>query len=85
MSKTIKVTQEDIDKATPASCCYCPIARALRRAFPRRRVAVGPIFITVGRERAYPPVKACEFITAFDSGRTVKPFSFKLDLFPSQP
>lgn len=30
---TINVTQEDIDKGTKASCLFCPVAKAIERAF----------------------------------------------------
>lgn len=81
----IEVTQQDIDKAREmvkmglAQSTCCPINLATERAFgDTTRTGLG--LIRVGEcGDAYPlPIKAREFIKAFDSGKEVAPIEFEV-------
>lgn len=47
MIKKIEVTQEDIDSGVRCNTCYCPVARALNRAFPGYEACVFPTKLAV--------------------------------------
>lgn len=81
----VSVTQADIDAAQPHSSQACAIARALRRDYGY--VSVGPKTCTVattvlnwtlgeGTTNYMLPPNAQEFISDFDSGLPVGPFTF---------
>lgn len=76
----IEVTQEDIENGVPCKSLYCPIALAVSR-----KLGI-PVYIgiyTVCAEHndlAKLPYKATKWITQFDIGRKVEPFSFDLDV-----
>lgn len=76
--KTIKVTEEDIIKGWNASAHYCPVALAAKRAFASEEITVGPEALFLKCNRFTLPFKAKLFITRFDAGEQVKPFSFRL-------
>lgn len=86
--KTIKVTQEDIDTATPCDSNLCPIAKATRRAFhrPAKYMAGEAIqvwygsFAKGGYKYYTVPSKCSLFAQDFDAGRQVKPFSFTVEV-----
>jgi hypothetical protein len=79
-SLTISVTQEDIDNGVSFSVCDCPVARAVRRKFPKARVSVGVYTLTItarGRVRSYYlPREAIRFISVFDCRGNVEPITF---------
>ena len=79
MAVTITVTQEDIDQGIRESYYSCPIARAAERAL-KWRVMVYTDTILVGDSGCdYKlPESAQEFISRFDTGKPVKPFSFEV-------
>lgn len=73
----IEVSREDIQRGIPKSACYCPIALALKRAFPNSHIKVtGTLFID-GRRFSLPAI--CNtFMGAFDTNKAVEPFEFEL-------
>jgi hypothetical protein len=89
-TRTIQVTQEDINKGLPRSYDSCPIALAANREFSdARHITVSPNKIIVHRpeespyslgETWYLPTKAILFILAFDNrgGSAVSPFTFEV-------
>jgi hypothetical protein len=89
----IDVTADDIANGTRLNACQCPIARAATRAglfavevYP----SGGPdefqpghpseIIFGTPRRSSRLPATAERFISAFDEGRTVEPFSFELEV-----
>jgi hypothetical protein len=78
----VDVTQEDIEEGARGDCNFCPVARAIRRAFPTKSVFVGANTIGVGGERLEMPDDVDEFVCAFDSYCDVYPFSFELPEVP---
>lgn len=84
MSNLIHVTQDDIKLGIRADCHLCPIALAIERALgvhdvgvyhgtadwckPKRKTRWG----------ANLPIEAQTFISDFDAGAPVKPFTFNL-------
>lgn len=83
---TINVTQQDIDSGIKGDCSLCPVARAASRAFPHHKSNVSGYHMYVmdqpgnrWRQAVLPP-PAWGFISAFDSGWEVLPFSFEVDL-----
>lgn len=81
----IQVTKEDVAAGLPVDAFSCPVALALRRAFPRLDVGVGHNTLHVGRSRLILPPRAQRFVGNFDMTMPwpwVRPFSFDLDLLP---
>jgi hypothetical protein len=81
---TINVTWDDIEHGRQGSSMSCPIARAVGTALNDR--------VSVGRDRlstmrtykvAYLPPEARTFISEFDAGRPVSPFTFEIELIPT--
>lgn len=77
----ISVTKTDIAKGDPGDCFSCPIALALQRK--ASKVVVGSThadFKWKGRKYSdiCLPREAVKFIGEFDSGESVKPFTFDL-------
>lgn len=83
---TIHVTQDDIDNGVACNTGLCPIAHAIRRAVPGSYWYVGSVEVFhrdlngCRCDEMDLPVPACEFISAFDEGRPVNPFSFELEI-----
>ncbi len=83
---TIHVTQAHINAGVRQECRTCPIALALRGAIahaPEVQVMSGS-FVAFGSHGGAEihrlPEAAQDFITAFDAGQPVQPFSFELDI-----
>lgn len=75
----VRVMQRDIDRGHRSDCFKCPIALALKRAFPRREFEVGFGFVSFEKGPTISlPTKAREFIDAFDNKQPVKPFTFRI-------
>lgn len=79
---TIEVTQRHIDEGEVGDCSLCPVARGTQDAFPGFKIVVGDddIFIDeegVGLNYATPSIVR-DFISDFDNGRLVHPFTFTL-------
>lgn len=79
----ISVTKADIAKGDPDDYLSCPIALALKRKATKVRVgSVTADFKWKGRKYLdiYLPSEAVRFIEQFDSGESVKPFTFDLSI-----
>lgn len=77
---TINVTQEDINAGKRNACELCPVALSVKRMFPKRTIYVDTRYIVIDLLGFVIPIEARDFITAFDAGRPVKPFSFPLEI-----
>ncbi len=90
---TISVTQEDIKAGIRLHCGLCPVARAARRALRLAEIPHDEQLMHVNAKNIYPmgaskigskrhllPNEAAEFISCFDSGFPVNPFSFEIDI-----
>lgn len=80
---TITVTQEDIDNGTKGDCSHCPVAMAVARAFPKAflvEVDTRGFEITLvdGLQCFTSHPSVALFITRFDRGFPVQPFTFEL-------
>lgn len=89
MLKTIEVTQDDINNGIPNSEHSCPVAIALKRVFPDRRVSVNEDSlmlyeeineVCVRRIIKGTPSEVQAFILDFDDDVAVEPFSFEVDI-----
>ena len=78
---TVEVTQLDINLGQSRRSCECPVALALYRTFDKR-MTVGYTTCTFidTFESYYLPENVSAFISHFDQGRPVKPFSFVINL-----
>lgn len=81
----IDVTEADIASGERGSACDCPIAIAIRRATGCSRVYVSydwPRFTFAGKiyDISFENTKAYDFVSAFDNGHLVQPFSFELTI-----
>jgi len=81
---TINVTAEHIAKGTPRECRFCPVALAVKDAFPHDvAVSIGHRYISMyshERHELLPiPEDVRGLIAAIDAGRPVEPFTFDLD------
>lgn len=88
MTITVEVTQRNIEEGIRLSCAGCPVALAMNRATGLEWSISGwqmMAFRKLEKDalQTYalvtPPI-ARAFISAFDIGRPVEPFSFDLDL-----
>jgi hypothetical protein len=79
VSTTVEVTQEDIAHGVMAECTACPIARALNRCLGGRWTVGSEIAVESNSgELVKLPDVASDFVIAFDSGRDVVPFHFRV-------
>lgn len=76
----IEVTQEDINYGIKGICDSCPVARAIKRKVKDHGVSVGSNYIRVWGKEIQTLKKVSEFIRKFDTAKTVKPFSFCINL-----
>jgi hypothetical protein len=77
----VTVTADDIARGCQTSANNCPIARAVRRALRCSGKWISVNWkLSVGKKaRIYLLPKSTQtFIDAFDGGKAVKPFSFKI-------
>jgi hypothetical protein len=77
----IEVTQAHIDKGERTSAFSCPIALALKdHGVPKPAVTYTYFYKSdESEEQIYLPGKVCNFISAFDKGKPVEPFTFELE------
>lgn len=75
MRNKITVTAEHIKLGEPFTAEYCPIALALREKF-KDAVIVGSSGYDIGTHRYPLPTRAKRFVSKFDQGKPVAPFSF---------
>lgn len=84
-TRTVMVTQEDIDKGTKSNSSKCPVARALARTFPTAKTVMVDLQTirltdadTNKRIVFLTPPKAAATAVQFDAGDTVEPVRFRL-------
>ena len=86
---TINVTAGHIAEGERNDCMYCPVALAIRDAFPGAGVWVGGATALIdadGRDiEADLPVEVEEFVLRFDDDGFGEPFSFDLDYPEARP
>jgi hypothetical protein len=79
----ITVTAQHIAQGARSNCWRCPIALAVREAFPDTAIAVSDFYIQMtldGQQRIIrTPRETALFIRAFDTGVPIEPFSFTVD------
>jgi len=85
VKKVINVTKTDIKRARRCinagnlrSCC-CPIALAAQRAFSDDTLKVSHVELVVKLRSIPIPMKAKDFICAFDNGERVSPIRFEVE------
>lgn len=80
--KTIEVTLDDIWFGEPKSAANCPIARSLKRQFPKACVSVFYDYAHIGSHYARMPKAASKFVLSYDTSmlrRFKRPFTFSLE------
>lgn len=75
----VEVTQADINFGIRMSSCDCPVAMAIQRK-TRMPIRVGANLITWPSCNVQHPPAVRQFITQFDRGKFVEPFSFDLEI-----
>lgn len=81
----IEVLQEDIDNGVRYMSTNCAIALAIKRQFPEFTVSVGSYDCTLwgkSSDNKFVSVPHAQFhkIHKFDTGKTITPFSFELEI-----
>jgi hypothetical protein len=77
----VRVTRKHIRMGMPGAVRTCPIANAVRdfmKGYRDGTIAVTDACIWIGPHKFVTPCRASRFIYAFDKGRKVKPFAFRL-------
>ena len=76
----VDVTEEDLRAGIAGNRCYCPVARALKRAFSTENVNVNYNNIRVVDKLYASPPEVQAFVRNYDNlgGETPKPFSFEV-------
>lgn len=96
MHVNVNVTQDDIDKSERCNSYRCAVARACLRAVPDADlVSVEPCSKTLcpdirirfhcpgwpqGNFTVDAPISVANFVDNYDGGKSVRPFSFTLDI-----
>lgn len=76
----ITVTRCHILEGEPSSPATCPVALALREMFEDYRISVRENSVLIGKGLSLRlPDDAIWFISLFDNGEEVEPFTFELD------
>ena len=81
---TVNVTQDHIDKGVRKEAYHCPVSLALGEADPGSDWCVSTLLVM--RENGhdvvsiFPPVTVSKFVSRFDNGDPVQPFTFEIDL-----
>jgi len=70
---TFEVTADDIAQGKPTKCAECPVARAVARCFPERKIHVGLMLLKINQAVYYLSRDATDFIESFDDGMEVVP------------
>ncbi len=82
VTKIVEVTHADIRNGWRGSECYCPLAKAIQRAFPGSRVWIDSWSIDVvgtGFDYVFKPSdELLDWMEDFDSNKEMSPFSFTL-------
>jgi len=75
----ITVTKLDIKRGDQREHAFCPVARALRRVYSWKKIInVGHLYIQLNNKRYTTPDNVDQWISQFDEGRFVFPFTFEL-------
>ena len=80
---TVNVTQDHIDKGARKAAYQCPVSLALREVDPGSDWCVSTLHIM--RETGHDvgitesPATVSKFVSRFDNGDPVQPFSFEID------
>lgn len=79
----LNVTQDHINRGKRQDCSACPIALALMDQFPGAEVEVSGVGILIKKrlkdyKKYWSNPETAKFISTFDYGFPVKPFSCKL-------
>ncbi len=77
-SVRVRVTKADIETGRPKSAACCPVAIALQRATGKKSCRIHWDAFRVGRFEDATPGAVQEFVSDFDAGRPVRPFSFTI-------
>lgn len=83
---TVTVTEDHIRRGVPQEPEFCPVALALETIFPAStHISVDEEAVDLTHEdlrfqSVELPRSATRFIRAFDSGKPVEPFSFRVEL-----
>lgn len=80
MSEIVKVTASDIANGERGSACRCPIALAVKRAYPGKTVSVTATNIEVGASQVRTQPDQSQFVNDFDHHKPVTAHSFVLDI-----
>ena len=86
MTYTINVTAEDIACGGRGNCSRCPVAKALTRCVPGVKESYasytgGSLYAIAGPGlRVKFPIEVAYFISDFDSGLPVSPFTFTVEI-----
>lgn len=85
----INVTQEHIDKGKRGRACGCPVALAVLELLNVKYglVSVSPytLYIEINNYRPFRlPPEATRFVSLFDDGQEVSPFTFEVTNDPDQ-
>lgn len=76
----IAVTQEDIESGQAYHCTFCPVALAVHRLFPEKKVMVTKWFVWLNESQCELPDCAVNWVCDFDMGRPVQPITFELPI-----
>lgn len=79
--RTIRVTQDHIDRGLKMDACQCPTALALIEATGNTNpgaVVVSHNAFWLGAQKFITPPAVAEFIRKFDHNMTVEPFEFEI-------
>jgi len=76
----VKVTEYDIKNGVPAVPHGCPIAHAIRRAYPGHRIQVRDAGFYWDSNYLPLPMVALDFITDFDRRLSVTPIEFEFEV-----
>lgn len=79
MKTRISVTAADIAQGKVGDCGECPVALAMGRAFPGRRILADSYGLNVDDRQFPTPPMVDRFMQDFDRRRLVEPFTFEID------
>jgi hypothetical protein len=80
MRVILAITPRDIRDGQRRSCWKCPVALSLKRRFPKADIEVDFEEVRVGLKSAEVYRKMEDWMSAFDSGKRVKPTAFCVDI-----
>lgn len=78
-TKTIEITQKDIEKGVKSSAARCPVALAIMRAFDCENVIVFKYIQVEDNICIETPPNVFKWLVDFDYDEEVEPFSFTVE------